>query len=77
MRRISLLLNEQVLEEATRILGAKTYSAAVNAALEEVVRRKKIPRVADFFGSGIWEGNLESMREDDRVARKRRGRASG
>jgi hypothetical protein len=30
------------LEQATRVLGVKTYSAAVNMALEEVIRLKKI-----------------------------------
>lgn len=75
MRRTNLVLDEQLLEQATRVLGAKTYSAAVNTALQEVIRLKKIQRVADFFGSGIWEGDLATMREDNRVTTKRRPRA--
>lgn len=75
MRRTNLVLDEQLLEQATRVLGAKTYSAAVNTALQEVIRLKKIQRVADFFGSGIWEGDLATMREDNRVPTKRRPRA--
>ena len=39
MRRTNLVLDDQLLEQATRVLGAKTYSAAVNTALEEVIRR--------------------------------------
>jgi hypothetical protein len=64
MRRTNLVLNEHLLKEATRVLGAKTYSAAVNTALAEVVRWKKIQTLPSFFGSGIWEGDLAKMRED-------------
>lgn len=64
MRRTNLVLDDQLLEQATRVLGAKTYSAAVNTALEEVIRLKKIQSLPRFFGTGIWEGDLASMRED-------------
>jgi Bacterial antitoxin of type II TA system, VapB len=64
MRRTNLVLDEHVLQEATRVLGAKTYSAAVNTALAEVIRWKKIQTLPSFFGSKIWEGDLAAMRED-------------
>ena len=64
MKRTNLVLDEHLLEEAVRVLGVKTYSAAVNKALEEVIRRKKVLGLKDFFGSGIWEGSLAEMRED-------------
>jgi hypothetical protein len=73
MKRTNLVLDERLLEEATRALGARTYSGAVNTALGEVIRLKKIQGIPQFFGSGIWEGNLSEMRED-RPARKRRPR---
>ena len=38
MRRTNLVLDEALLEEATRVLGVKTYSAAVNLALAEALR---------------------------------------
>jgi len=73
MRRTNLVLDEHLLEQATRVLGAKTYSAAVNTALEEVIRLKKIQQLPDFFGSRIWNGNLAVMREDrGRPQRRRR-----
>ena len=73
MKRTNLVLDEHLLQEATRVLGAKTYSAAVNTALEEVVRIRKVQSLAGFVGSGIWEGNLSKMRED-RPARGRPAR---
>jgi Arc/MetJ family transcription regulator len=48
MKRTNLVLDEQLLEEAVRALGVKTYSAAVNLAL----------------GKTVWEGDLSEMRED-------------
>ena len=69
MRRTDLVLDEELLTRATRVLGSKTYSAAVNTALEEVIRLRKIQSLPQFFGSGIWEGKLSEMRED----RPRRG----
>jgi len=72
MKRTNLVLNEELLAEATRVLGAKTYSAAVNTALEQVIRLKKIESLPRFFGSGIWEGDLAEMRKDSPLPVKRK-----
>jgi hypothetical protein len=67
MKRTNLVLDERLLAEATRVLAARTYSAAVNVALEEVVRVRKIQNIPNYFGSGIREGDLSQMREDRRA----------
>jgi Arc/MetJ family transcription regulator len=64
MKRTNLVLDAQMLEEATRVLGARTYSAAVNMALQETLRVKKLQALTQFFGKGLWEGDLSAMRED-------------
>jgi Arc/MetJ family transcription regulator len=64
MKRTNLVLDPHLLEEAIRVFGAKTYSAAVNAALKEVLRVRHIQSLPEFFGSGLWEGSLAEMRED-------------
>ena len=71
MKRTNLVLDEELLAQATRVLGVKTYSAVVNTALEEVVRVRKLQSIPQFFGSGIWQGNLSEMRQD-RLRRPRR-----
>jgi hypothetical protein len=71
MKRTNLVLDERLLDEATRVLGAKTYSGAVNTALEEVIRLKKIQGISQFFGSGVWEGDLPEMREDKPPPKRR------
>lgn len=66
MKRTNLVLDEQLLEEAVRASGEKTYSAAVQRALEDYVRRAKAGRIFELRGSGLWQGNLSEMRSDRR-----------
>lgn len=72
MRRTNLVLNGELLEEATRLSGERTYSRAVERALEEFVRRARARRILDLAGSGLWEGDLAVVREDAPVYRPRR-----
>jgi len=64
MKRTSLMLNEQLLEEAQRLAGDRTYSATVNRALEDFVRRAKAQRILELRDSGLWQGDLGTMRRD-------------
>jgi Arc/MetJ family transcription regulator len=75
MKRTNLVLDEQLLEEATRLSGEKTYSRAVARALEEFVRRAKARRILDLRGSGAWHGDLSEMRRDAPVRPPRRARS--
>ena len=72
MKRTNLVLDGELLEEATRVLGVKTYSAAVNLALAEVLRIKKIQSLPRFFGQGLWQGDLSEMRNDRPQRRNKR-----
>jgi Arc/MetJ family transcription regulator len=72
MKRTNLVLDEQLLEEATRLSGERTYSRAVERALEEFVKRAKARQILDLAGSGLWEGDLAVVREDRGVYRTRR-----
>lgn len=72
MKRTNLVLDEQLLSEARTVLGSKTYSAAVNTALREAIRVKRLQSLGRFFGSGLWEGDLQAMREDRVAAGRRR-----
>ena len=64
MKRTNLVLDAPLLESAKLELGAKTYSDAVNLALKEVLRVRKIQALPQFFGQGLWHGDLSEMRED-------------
>ena len=64
MKRTNLVLDEEVLQEAVRVLGTKTYSATVNLALKEALRMKRIQGLADHIGKVAWLGDLSQMRGD-------------
>jgi Arc/MetJ family transcription regulator len=64
MKRTNLVLDEELLEEAVRLSGERTYSRAVERALEDFVRRARAGRILDLAGSGLWEGDLADMRRD-------------
>ena len=70
MKRTNLVLDPVLLDQATRVLGVKTYSAAVNVALAEVLRMRKIQSLPQFFGRGLWQGDLGQMREDSITERR-------
>jgi Arc/MetJ family transcription regulator len=69
MKRTNLVLDEQILEEARKESGLKTYSEVVNHALRELVRRRRFARIDEFASTGVWEGSLPEMREDNDVSR--------
>jgi hypothetical protein len=60
------VLREDLLREAVHLSGQKTYSRAVEIALEDFVRRAKARKILELRGSGLWEGTLEEMRGDRR-----------
>lgn len=74
MKRTNLVLDEQLLEEVTRLSGEKTYSAAVQRAMQEFVRLAKARRILSLRGSGLWEGDLAEMRRDDPTRPPKRAR---
>lgn len=70
MKRTNLVLDEELLEAAVGLSGAKTYSKAVDMALRDFVRRIKARQILALRGSGLWEGELSAMR-DDKPSRSR------
>ena len=76
MKRTNLVLDAQLLEEATRLSGEKTFSRTVERALEEFVRRIKARQILSLQGSGLWDGDLGVMRRDTRLPKQRRNRSA-
>lgn len=79
MKRTNLVLDEKLLEEATRLAEKRTYSATVQLALSEFVRRARAGKILALAGSGLWEGDLAKVRRDAprRRAARKASRASG
>lgn len=72
MKRTNLVLDEQLLKKATEVLRTRTYSEAVNLALDQAIKLEQMRGILDLVGSGAWEGNLSEMREDTKKARGKR-----
>ncbi len=75
MKRTNLVLDEHLLEEAVRVSGERTYSRAVERALDDFVRRARARKILALAGSGLWQGDLAAMR-DDRLRRRSSRRSS-
>src|SRR5215212_765347 len=71
MKRTNLVLDEQLLEEVTRVSGERTYSRAVTRAIEDYLRRHRAGRILELAGTGLWEGDLSEMREMVPLTRSR------
>jgi Arc/MetJ family transcription regulator len=64
MKRVNLVLEAKLLQDALRLSGERTYSRTVERALTEFVLRLRARRILDLAGPGLWEGNLSEMRRD-------------
>ena len=73
MKRTNVVLDEQLLEEAVRVSGERTYARTIERALQEMVRRAKVKGLEQLAGSGLWVGDVSAMRGDTAVARESRG----
>ena len=77
MKRTSLVLDESLLEEATRLSGQRTYTRTVELALADFVRRIRAGQTLQLAGAGLWDGDLSEMRRDNpKVPARRASRAA-
>ena len=76
MKRTNLVLDEKLLEEATRLSAQRTYSKTVDLALSEFVRRARAGKILSLSGSGLWEGDLAVMRRDSKPKNRRGARVA-
>jgi Bacterial antitoxin of type II TA system, VapB len=64
MKRTNLVLREDILHEAVRLSGERTYSRTVDRALLDFVNRMKAHRILELAGSGAWKGDIGETRKD-------------
>jgi len=64
MKRTNVVLDEDLLEQAVRVSGERTYARTIERALREMVRRAEARGIDQLAGSGLWVGNLSEMRGD-------------
>jgi hypothetical protein len=59
------MVDEALVEEACKVTGERTWSAVIDYALREVIRRNKARQILTLQGTDWWEGDLGKMRNDD------------
>ncbi len=60
--RTNIEIDDDVLSEAKRLMGARTKREAVDVALRELVARHRRIGVLDLRGRVRWEGDLDESR---------------
>ena len=63
MSRTNVDLDDRLINEALKLSRLRTKKEVLHFALSELVKRIKRKGILKFMGSGIWEGDLEKMRE--------------
>lgn len=58
MKRTNVIVDEELLEQARVATGERTYSATINVALEEVVRRRNFRRAFDAVSELVSNGDF-------------------
>lgn len=74
MKRTNVVLDESLLEEAIRVSGERTDSAAINRALKDFVGHARSRQILTLAGTGLWQGELSAVREDAPASRPGKGR---
>ncbi len=62
--RTNIVIDDELMEEALKVSGARTKREAVELGLRTLVRLARQSRLRRYRGKLRWEGDLESMRRD-------------
>jgi metal-responsive CopG/Arc/MetJ family transcriptional regulator len=62
MSRMTVTIDDALLEEAKQALGARTRAEAIRTALEETVRRRRLARALEHRGQFELRGGLAELR---------------
>jgi len=60
------MLDDDLVRKARRLTRLKTKREIVGKALELLVRSETRKGILDYFGSGIWNGDLRRIRRNRR-----------
>lgn len=62
MSRMTVTIDDELLDQAKKAIGARTRAAAIRTALEEAVRRRRLAEVAEQRGQLHLRGDLAELR---------------
>jgi Arc/MetJ family transcription regulator len=62
MGRTNIEIDDELIRKARKLTRLKTKRELVDKALELLVRSESRKGMLQYFGSGIWEGDLKASR---------------
>jgi metal-responsive CopG/Arc/MetJ family transcriptional regulator len=62
MSRMTVTIDDALLEEAKQAMGAETRAEAIRTALEEAVRRRRLARALEQRGQFELRGDVAELR---------------
>jgi Arc/MetJ family transcription regulator len=65
--RTQVVLNKEIVEQALQITHFKNKSELLDYALRELIRRETQKKILDLKGNVHWEGDLNTLRENQAV----------
>jgi|AntAceMinimDraft_16_1070373.scaffolds.fasta_scaffold53532_3 Arc/MetJ family transcription regulator len=63
MKRLSITVDPELLEESRRLAGVKTKRATVELALRDFVRKRRMQELAKLEGSDLVDMSPADLRE--------------
>ncbi len=63
MKRLSITIDPELLEESKRLAGVRTKREAVELALREFVRTRRMQQLIELAGSDIVDMSPEALRQ--------------
>lgn len=63
MARFSVTVDDALVEEVRQLAGVKTKREAIQQALQEFIRRRRLARLAELRGSGLVELDLADLQQ--------------
>jgi Arc/MetJ family transcription regulator len=64
MGRTNIEIDESLMRKARRLTRLKTKRQIVQKALELLVRSETRKGILEYYGSGIWQGTLKTVRRN-------------
>lgn len=63
--RTNIVIDDDLMDDALKLTGAKTKREAVELGLKTLIRLKKQEQIRRFRGKLPWDGDLDEMRTDE------------
>lgn len=69
--RTNIVIDDQLMQDALRLTGARTKREAVELGLRTLVQLGRQAQARQLRGKLAWEGDLHAMRSDDDAKKKK------